>query len=799
MKLSHAIGLIGGSLVSLPSLAWAQDVAASTAAGDGTEIVVEARRRDESAQDVPLVVNAVTADSLSKLNIRDFKDITNVVPGLSLVPAANGIGSSSSLRGVNHDVNISGDNGTIQYYLDDAPVGSDTVFQTMFDLGQIEVLRGPQGTLRGKATPSGSITLTTHKPNLSEPGGYVDATAGSRSLKNFNFAIGTPIIRDVLAVRVAGLYDHNGGDGVTSVNSTVKPFNETMALRASALFQPVDWFKAGFSFTTVDRKGANYDQAQSFSLTDPTAGFTPGAPNYGTISLSDRKSVEFSPRTVSVKFQRYAWNTEVDFAGQSLIYVGSYQHTQFNPFAPNDKSGYFPALAVDNMQESRTDSAGWTHEVRLQNRERVMGMFDYVVGYYRSTGGGTGTSVLTNSVVNFANFITLLSPSTTLLPTAPGSGEESYFANLMVHIGDKTELSGGFRHITNTDPGFQGTILASGLTLLGHPPLANNLDATIYSFTLRHRFSDDLMVYASTGSSARPGARDFAFDVTPSLASSPNLLAHDLTKTETSKSYEIGFKSTWWDKKVLLNVSYYHQDFKNYAFQSPSPGIYFLDKDTSGVDKVSSSRFVNNVPVKVDGVEAQIGFKPSSHFSLNATVDWSKSKTGPAELACNVASAGPVPTIAELQAGLPAGERLRVCNTPGGGTVNFQAPWNGSVNAEFSNPIRDKIEGFVRGLVTWHGATANDPDNPYDNVGAYALINAYVGLRDPGGAWSLTFYAKNLTNVVRLTTLDASPFAISVIGAGGAASTTNISRYGAVTVTPPREFGANLRFAFGSR
>src|SRR5437867_5037203 len=124
-------------------------------ANPSEEIVVTARRRQESAQDVPLVVNAVTAESLQKLNIREFKDIASVVPGLSLSQSANGIGVQATLRGVAFDVNASGNNGTVEFYLNDAPLSGGILFQSMFDVGQIEVLRGPQGTLRGRASPSG--------------------------------------------------------------------------------------------------------------------------------------------------------------------------------------------------------------------------------------------------------------------------------------------------------------------------------------------------------------------------------------------------------------------------------------------------------------------------------------------------------------------------------------------------------------------------------------------------------------------------------------------------------------------
>lgn len=125
--------------------AWAQTAkpTADEAEASNAEIIVQARRRDEASQNVPLVVNTVTSDSIAKLNIRRFEEVTNLVPGLALTANANGIGSSSSLRGTNHDVNVSGENGTIQYYLNDAPVQSGLVLQAMYDIGQIDVLRGP--------------------------------------------------------------------------------------------------------------------------------------------------------------------------------------------------------------------------------------------------------------------------------------------------------------------------------------------------------------------------------------------------------------------------------------------------------------------------------------------------------------------------------------------------------------------------------------------------------------------------------------------------------------------------------
>src|SRR6202008_1744074 len=120
-------------------------------------------------------VHAGTADSLQKLNIKQFQDVQYVVPGLSLSATSQGYSSSASLRGVTYDVS-SGAQPTVALYLNDAPVQANSLFQSLFDIGQIEILKGPQGTTRGVSAPSGAITVTTHKPDLSEFGGYADVT-----------------------------------------------------------------------------------------------------------------------------------------------------------------------------------------------------------------------------------------------------------------------------------------------------------------------------------------------------------------------------------------------------------------------------------------------------------------------------------------------------------------------------------------------------------------------------------------------------------------------------------------------
>ena len=327
------------ALVGVSSLALATPAVAQEVNSEGLNdevIIVQARRRDEAIQDVPVVVQAVTAQELNKLNIREFQDVQSLVPGLRLGQDANGIGAQATLRGIAYDVNASGNNGTVEFYLNDAPISAAILFQSMFDVGQIEVLRGPQGTLRGRASPSGSITVTTRKPDLSEAGGYMTGTINDIGGWNLNGAINVPIIEDMLAVRVAGISEESDDDETRSINNPIRPSRETHGLRASVSFDPLDELSLFFAYTNTDRKITRFDQVESASLADPTL---PDSPVL--IRGGDRLAVMAFPRSVRQRFTVYDWQAELRLMGQKLNYVGSYTKSRYNSLAPDDFGGFY--------------------------------------------------------------------------------------------------------------------------------------------------------------------------------------------------------------------------------------------------------------------------------------------------------------------------------------------------------------------------------------------------------------------------------------------------------------------------
>ncbi|MCW1431169.1 TonB-dependent receptor [Novosphingobium sp. JCM 18896] len=801
MKGIRAFALAGVSFLSVAAPAFAQDQVAkdSDEVGlSGNEIVVSARRREESLQDVPLVVNAVTADTLDKLNIREFKDVATLVPGLQLGQSQNGIGAQATLRGVAYDVNASGNNGTIEFYLNEAHISAGQLFISMYDVGQIEVLRGPQGTLRGRASPSGSITVSTRKPVLDQAGGYLNGFVNDIHGWNLNGAINVPIIEDKLAIRVAGVMDQNQENRVRSINNPLDPHQETQSGRITVRAEPFDFLSLNGSYTRTKRKSRSFYQFESANLRDPSL---PASPVL--IQADDRLSVMQFPAKYEQDYEIWNWSAQLRLAGQKLDYVGANNKQHFISGGPADTGSFFSAafpLALRTAGQS-TDSRGseTTHEFRLSNEERIGGMFDYVVGYfYDKLDSPTALIQQTPVFLGLPGPTTPITVVNTPISRGGGSVEKSFFGNVTAHIGDQLEISGGLRHIKYHSTGF--------LTIAGTAVAAaaedRRINATIYSASATYRVTPDLMIYASTGSSWRPGSSTNPTIFREIANPSPLLSSYYFPAPETSKSYEIGFKSEWLDKRLRFNVTAYHQDFKNYAYSSRN--VFIAANRANGAPNVFTAgpAIAVGVPAKVDGIEGEIGYRITDRFDIGVTASYALSKIKNGRIPCNDYSprdgvpdtSGAVPTYTAIQTA-NGGEQIAVC------AVNYRAgvaaPFSATVQSEFSQPVGFG-DAYVRGLFSYQGDSQNDPANAFDDIKAYGLLNLYAGIRSADGSWDVGIYGKNITNVGRVLTTKATPDTVSYqIGATGA---NGVSTYRQVQLyTNPREFGVNFTVRFGSR
>jgi iron complex outermembrane recepter protein len=240
--LRGGVSAVAVIIVSLASPVLAQ--AAQDAAFDegGTQdIVVTAQRREEKLSKVPISVVAYNAEALQTRNIVSEQDISSLVPGLQVKNGQNSNQLSYSLRGQSLDP-FSGTSPAVLPYLNEAPYNPGNTATAFFDLGSIQVLKGPQGTLFGRNATGGAVLYTTPMPG-DEFGGYVIARGASREFVQVQAAVDLPIVKDKLAVRLA--FDATRGNGyITNINTgnTLGDKNSRSG-RLTVLFTPTETIK----------------------------------------------------------------------------------------------------------------------------------------------------------------------------------------------------------------------------------------------------------------------------------------------------------------------------------------------------------------------------------------------------------------------------------------------------------------------------------------------------------------------------------------------------------------------------
>lgn len=816
--------------------------APSASASTASDIIVTARRREESLQDVPQTVNAVSGEELAKLNLQRFEDLQSVVSGLDLSSGARGFDTAASIRGVSYAVRSQA-SPTVEFYLNDAPLQPGLLFQSMFDVGQIEVLRGPQGTMRGRAAPSGAITITTRRPDVSEVAGYIDMTGTTRANINAQAAINVPVVADVLAVRVAGLIDENESSGVESIHNGASPWQKTKAFRASARLEPTDNLTATVMYQYLKATSRSFDQVigeGSPGGTFTSSGYAlPAVLSAGyngpVIQARDRIGITEGDFRSDERSHIVTGQIEWSVLNQNVSYVGSYASSKGVNQRPGDRGNLI--IGYDYVIPTYTDSTYWTHELRIGSDERIAGIFDYVVGAFHSSEQGTSTADRGPSFGRGAfgdprGAPDAFSParerysSRTIIAGARDNKETSFFGNITAHLGERTELSAGGRYIIlKKDSSNQFLRAPGGYSLVPvtgtgcgvgrtpspyyagfcDQPIAAGLLSPItyssgkhkpfiYNVQLSHRFSDELMAYANYGTSWRNGP---TLTITNGGIGSdggpgdPTLRDLTFVDPEKSKSFELGLKATLFEGRGRINISAYRQDFDGLIYYG-GPTNYLLDNGFTA-PTVSRLNFTSNADSRVDGVDVDLSFQITPRWSMSGGFSYADGRIRDDFIPCNDGNFDGVadtiqPTVADFQA---AGTRVAMCQTDR--AVSQSPKWSLNLQSEYSMPLSDMADGFIRGLLTYY------PDNPRDNdtvtIDDYGLLNIFTGIRDVDGGWEVSVFAKNITNTSQVISRDS----LQTQSDGGITNYFGTSGYYNVRYTPRRQFGMNVRYSFGAR
>ena len=838
--LHFAMASVGMAALIAPGVAWAQVAPAEeVSADDAGDIIVTARRSDERLQDVPASIQAVTGETLQKLNITTVDDLSKISPGLTLVN--NNASTQVTLRGVSWRPG-SGTPAT-PIYFNEVPFDPGQTVVSMFDIGQVEVLRGPQGTSRGAPSISGAVTLTTKKPNLTEFGGFAQGFYASDNHWNVQAGLNVPIIKDVLAIRLAGNLENSRGNRVFSVNSAIKPSIEDRSFRATVLFKPTDTLtlQGMYQVRRTDKKiytqvvgTGSPGAAASATAFFGTLGAIPANFNGPALTLEDRKSVQDFPSLFDERVDLLTVNASWDVFGHTLSYNFG---RQFNrspaSFTSVDPLNMIPGFEAYTSPENVGLPSWRTHEIRISSRPDDSRPFDYDIGWFskRSGGGGILFSAPTYLAGAFGapnalpGAVTTPNPAYVLNSATSiklGQVFDSFYGNVRFHLSDKTELSGGLAIVRDrvpvsldiktfaartsvapysvvilsvpaafrpfvptcqsispsliTSPTYPGVCDSNIPAGIANSSQSNNdrYSAGIYNFNLSHKFTDDFMVYASTGSSFRSGL--------PAI-NNPGLPVNLVTpKPESAKSYELGFKSSF-GRTFKFNASVFQIDYGNQL--TTFEGVPYWNT-VSGRAATTSLAFYRNIDSRVRGFEMAVSARPTDNLTLSGNVAYAQIKS----------KGGSVPCSDPTQAAVSAANPINFCNSPAGQVLNQDSPWSATAYGNYDVPL-GPVDGYLRFNVSYRGSNPNFGNFAVGGVSkptpAYTTVDLFAGITGSEGMWELGFFAKNVfdeqAELSRTRVLNNvyGPYAVAPSG------------YNTVNSSLPRELGLSLRISFGSR
>lgn len=398
----RALALLGAGMAFLPTAAFAQDEEAAAEPEAENVIIVTAQGRQQALADVPVAISAINSDTLINSGANDIRQLNQVAPSLLVSSTGSEANGSARIRGIG----TVGDNPGLE---SSVPVFIDGVYRSRSGIGlnelgeldRVEVQRGPQGTLGGRNSSAGLISIFSKKPEFTF-GGTAEATYGNYDFFRIGGSITGPIT-DNLAARLDGIYVKRDGFYTDPANNTDINDRDRLFARGQLLFEPTDALSIRLiaDYTYRDEKccAATYVDASITpsigNLNNPSTPLTPLQTNGNNIInvLRDlgQNLAAFNQgfdRTVSVTPGRsyagvtkdYGFSAQVDydFGGATLTSITAYREYRSGQASDTDYG------TVDILYRAESDDAyrqfhTFTQELRLQG-EAFDGKLDWLVG-----------------------------------------------------------------------------------------------------------------------------------------------------------------------------------------------------------------------------------------------------------------------------------------------------------------------------------------------------------------------------------------------------------------------------------
>lgn len=713
------------------------------------EIVVTATKRVQSLQDVPIAVNAFNADTIEVAGINNAGDLAILTPALNINVNTNPFAARMIIRGVGTAQTDPALEPSVGLFIDGVYLGRTGLgMSDLTDIERIEVLQGPQGTLYGKNTNAGAISVITKKPNFEESEGYVEASVGNYSMSKLTASASGPLTQN-LAYRLSG--NINQRDGYYD-NSAGVDFNDAddWNIQGKLQWEATESLSILLSGSRVERDttccGADAVQTESVNNELVAQGLSPDSNDpydYNVKSDADNR--------FAMESDLLSMTIDYDAGWGAIKSITAWNDYSYRVDQDPDRS------ELDILTLSNDKFSGDSFSQELRFTASPTDNVDYMLGAFyleqnTKRGGDEPFVFIGDDIITIGSqqdlpfplpFNFLVQPGDSLTVDMNQDAETiAFFGQGTWHIGDQWHITGGLRWSDEEkksdlfsqtySTAFSNQVLgASFLDSVSTPidaTLERSSDNVDWMLSAVLDISDDSMVYASAGTGTKSGG----FQTVNGTADDREFDDEDTT------TYELGIKSTLLDARLRINAAAFYSEIENFQAQRQLE---------TGLGTYVS----NEAKVETSGVDFQV-------------------------------EAAPMPNLV-LSAGLLYMHKYQITDGPEkGADLPFTAEFSGTVAATLVFPLGDggiywRTDYSYMDNHTTNVASATQlRDEDYDNRN---LINSKVGWRND--SWNVSVWGKNLSDD-KYAMQTVLPFLVSGMEA--------------YFLAPPRTFGATVRYTF---
>ncbi len=724
--------LRAGILAALTALAYpvtglqAQEQAGEDESAMLEEVVVTARYREATVQDLGLSIRAFGEEEMNRLGIVDVGSLARFTPSLNIQergPNRN----EMNIRGISNFLvtqDLAPSARPVGIYLDESPVntlGGSQFDLRLFDMSRVEVLRGPQGTLYGEGSSAGAVRYFTNDPSLSEFEGHVELETvlvdnGGADF-NARAAVSIPLAKDTVGLRlVAGTFNYPGYIDVVDGKKDVNDLEARM-FRAVLLAKPSD--------DLTIRAMVHYDDSELGSL-----GLYTGDPSDRIANLPlDDAQIDDTNLVANLDI---GWDVGPGTFTSLTSYFDRerdrYSYDQIYSLVNSITTTLVLGRLDQTFAEDHITQEQWSQEFRYVSQ--LDGPLQFTVGaFYKdftfeSPTGDTCTD--TNLEFGLPDRCTNVSLDLLGFDT-PDVGLSNYgeqlsaYAEAEFSFAEKFKLIGGLRWHTED----LQVVSPETAGFLGFSPIVYgaideevSIDAVLPKVALEYAASDDVLLYGQYSTGTRNGNLN-----SPSTLASMELFApgssagYESYGEDSTKTYEAGIKSRFADGRVTFNAAAWYTEYEDLQvlISTPPLGLAVI---------LNASQAVSQ------GVEFDLFANPTDNLTLFGGASYTNSELD-SDLVTNLIS-GAI--------------------TPKGTSLPFSPEWTWNGGGEYVWPMNGGNELYLNGNFAYTGEMLNALSATTLEIGDFWLFGAGLGWRTDN--WSVDLLVSNLTD-------EAEPVAIN--------------------------------------